>query len=76
LDTEHSTGATTARAVGVLRRLDAEIRSASNGRHSLDNVVAELANDRRRVSLELLRTSAERFAGKPLAALSPAVLQY
>ncbi len=75
LDAEHSAGATTARAVGVLRRLDAEIRSASSGRHSLDDVAAELAGDRRRVSLELLRTSAERFAGKPLAALSSAALQ-
>lgn len=70
LDAASSAGATTARAVGVLRRLDAEIRTASGGRHSLDDVAAELASDRRRVSLELLRASAERFAGRPLATLS------
>lgn len=74
LDAEHSTGATTARAVGVLRRLDGEIREASNGRHSLDDVVAELAADRRRVSLGMLRQSAQRFAGRPLETLSDASL--
>lgn len=75
LHVEHATGATTARAVGVLRRLDAEIREASDRRHSLDDVVADLAADHRRISLALLRASAERFAGRPLETLSDAALR-
>ncbi|HVP30233.1 MAG TPA: hypothetical protein VMW35_13850 [Myxococcota bacterium] len=40
-----STGAVTARAVGVMRALDAEIRRASGGTRSLDDVVQALAAD-------------------------------
>lgn len=75
LAVENSSGATTARAVGVFRRVDAEIRSASDGRHSLDDVVADLAGDRRRVSLALLRESAAAHAGRPLQSLREAALE-
>ena len=43
LDVERSHGPITAKAVGRLRAIDAEIRERSRGRHSLDDVVRELA---------------------------------
>ncbi len=45
LDVEHSTGATTAKAVGVLRGIDRELRAASGGQRSLDDVARALAGD-------------------------------
>lgn len=66
----HSSGAVTAKAVGVFRALDQEIRKGSKGRHNLDEVVRELANDHLKpVSLKKLREVAERIAGGPLEAL-------
>ncbi len=75
LDAPRSSGPTTARAVGVLRKVDAEIRAASGGRQSLDNVVADLAAQPKAVTLEMFRTSAERHAGRVLASLQPAALK-
>jgi hypothetical protein len=43
LDVPHSTGPVTAKAVGALRAIDREIRSASKGRKSLDDVARALA---------------------------------
>ena len=43
LDVERSHGPITAKAVGRLLAIDAEIRERSRGRHSLDDVVRELA---------------------------------
>lgn len=43
LDVDRSHGPITAKAVGRLREIDAEIRERSRGRHSLDDVVRELA---------------------------------
>ncbi len=43
LDVPHSTGPVTAKAVGVLRTIDRDIRSASRGRKSLDDVARALA---------------------------------
>ncbi|MGH8658222.1 MAG: hypothetical protein ACREV4_07035, partial [Gammaproteobacteria bacterium] len=64
-------GAVTAKAVGVFRALDSEIRKHTNGRHDLDDVARELASDRRKpVSLEKLREVAERIAGSPLETLA------
>ena len=74
LDAPRSSGATTARAVGVLRKVDAEIRAASGGRQSLDNVVADLAAQPKAVTLEMFRASTERHAGRVLASLQPAAL--
>jgi len=62
-------GATTARGVIVLKALDEEIRSASNGAHTLDDLARELA-DGTTVSFAALRTRAERLAGRPLKSLS------
>lgn len=43
LDVPHSSGPVTAKAVGVLRAIDRDIRSASKGRKSLDDVARALA---------------------------------
>jgi len=43
IEVPHSTGAVTAKAVGVLRAIDRDIRSASKGRKSLDDVARALA---------------------------------
>jgi len=75
LEAPVSTGATTARAVGVLRRVDAEIRARSAGRRSLDDVAAALASQSRAITLEIFRHAAEQAAGAPLESLSPAALQ-
>ncbi len=66
-----STGATTARGVIVLKSLDEEIRSGSNGAHTLDDLARGLA-DSGTVSFVQFRTRAERLAGRPLKSLSSA----
>jgi hypothetical protein len=43
LDVPHSTGAVTAKAVGVLRGIDRDIRAASKGARSMDDVARALA---------------------------------
>jgi predicted metalloprotease with PDZ domain len=40
-----SSGAVTAKAVGVLTQIDQEIREKSGGKHSLDDVARALAAD-------------------------------
>ena len=50
----HSTGAVTALAVITFRSLDKEIRKKSDGKVSLDTVVAELAANRSHVTLQML----------------------
>jgi predicted metalloprotease with PDZ domain len=69
LFTPNSTGATTARAVVTLRSVDAEIRSATNGKASLDDVARRLAAERGTVSLERLQEVAQAVAGRPLRSL-------
>ena len=64
-----STGAVTARAVLVLREVDAEIRERTGGRHGLDDVARELADRRGEVSLELLQELTTKIAGAPVRAL-------
>jgi hypothetical protein len=66
----HSTGATTARAVGVLKAAGDEIRASSGGEHDLDDLARELAG-LDTVSYEDLRERAERLAGAPVKALAP-----
>lgn len=69
LSTDRATGAVTNRAVTVLHALDDEIRSASEDAHGLDEVVRALVKEpSREVSRDLLRTEAERAAGRPLDA--------
>jgi predicted metalloprotease with PDZ domain len=64
-----SSSARTARAVVVLKAADEEIRRATEGRASLDEVARELAGQREEVSLERLQSIAEKVAGRPLQIL-------
>jgi predicted metalloprotease with PDZ domain len=66
---ENSTAAQTARGVMVLKATDAEIRAASGGRASLDDMARELAANRGEVSLELLQSLAAKHAGRPVRSL-------
>jgi hypothetical protein len=63
-----SGGASTARAVTVLRRLDAELRGRTEQQKTLDDVVAELARRRQPVSTASFRAIAEQVSGLDLAA--------
>ena len=62
-----SAGATTARAVVVLRELDQEIRRVSGGRKNLDDVVRALVEAPQTISLVHFRAVSERIAGASLA---------
>lgn len=53
-----STGATTARAVALFIELDEELREASDGVRSLDDLVAELRTRNNEVDLEILTETA------------------
>jgi predicted metalloprotease with PDZ domain len=68
-----SSGATTARAVLVFKDCDDEIRSATQGKASFDDVARQLAQGAREtggeVNLESLQAAAARVAGQPLNAL-------
>jgi hypothetical protein len=68
LEVERSSGATTARAVTVLRALDREIRDGSAGVRSLDDVVRILFQQSGEVTTERLRRIAEDLSGRDLAA--------
>jgi hypothetical protein len=70
-----ASGAVTARAVTVLLAADAEIRAATGGKASLDEVARELAVQRGEVSLELLQSLAAKAAGRPLKSLERPQLQ-
>ncbi len=63
-----SQGAVTARAVGVMRAVDAEIRRARSNQASLDDVVRLLPRGEA-VSVAGFRAVAERVAGRPLMSL-------
>ncbi len=64
-----SSGPTTARAAVVLRAADYEIREATDGRRSLDDVARRLAAAEGDVSYKLLWEAAEQVAGRPVEAL-------
>jgi predicted metalloprotease with PDZ domain len=64
-----SSGSRTARAVMVLAELDAEIRDETDGRSSLDDVLAELAELDRDITVERFREIAAEVAGEPVEAL-------
>lgn len=63
-----SSGATTARAVGVFVALDEEIRRASDA--SLDDVVRALAAGEGDVTLEALRRTVQAITSKPSSVLA------
>jgi len=63
-----SKGAATARAVGVLRQLDAELRARTEQQKNLDDVVAELARKRKGISTASFKATAERVSGIDLDA--------
>jgi hypothetical protein len=65
-----STGPHTARAVLVLRALDAEIRRTTKNRESLDDVFRDLVRTGPRVDEGRLRAAAERSLGHPSQALA------
>jgi hypothetical protein len=67
LGAARSQGAVTARAVGVLQALDAEIRAARGNAAGLDDVVRLLPRGEA-VSTEGFRAAAERVAGRTLSA--------
>jgi hypothetical protein len=67
---ERSSGATTARAVGVLVAADRQIRKISSGEASLDDLARELARMPGDVTLARIQKVAERLAGAPVAALA------
>lgn len=64
-----SSGATTARAVLVFLGVDAEIRSITGGKRTLDDLARALAKDGGEVSLERLQKTAAEIAGRPLRTL-------
>jgi hypothetical protein len=66
----NSSGATTARAVIAFKQADDEIRAATHGQASLDNVARQLEETGGEVTLQSLQAAAERVAGKPVIAFS------
>jgi len=73
LDVSRSSGATTARAVGALREIDAEIRSISKGKASLDDVVRAIAAESGDVTLAGFRAQAESAAGGKVRSIDAAL---
>ena len=61
-----SDGPSTARAVSVLRELDAELRARTEQQKTLDDVVAELARRRQAVSTSSFQATAEQISGLEL----------
>jgi hypothetical protein len=61
-----SSGPSTARAVSVLRQLDAELRARTEQQKTLDDVVAELARKRQAVSTASFQATAEQISGLDL----------
>jgi len=69
-----SSGAVTARAVGILKAADAELRRSTEGKHTLDAVARAMMKARKPVSLKQLRNLTRVLAGRDLKALSDAAL--
>lgn len=65
-----SSGATTARAVGVFEKLDLEIRERSGKQKNLDDVVRRLATDTEKLDLERLMIIVREESGGPSTVLS------
>lgn len=73
LTRNRSAGPRTARAVQLLRALDAEIRQRTQGKRSLDNVVRALV-PLREVSREDLREQVQKLTGAPSRVLASPLL--
>lgn len=73
LDSTNSSGPRTARGVSLLVELDQEIRRASGGKRSLDDVTRALVGAGR-ISLEQLRAEADRAIGAPSKVLRAPIL--
>jgi hypothetical protein len=61
-----SSGKSTARAVTVLRALDAELRERTEDQRTLDDVVAEIARGRMAISTSTFKATAEQVSGLDL----------
>jgi hypothetical protein len=70
LDVDSSTGPVTARAVGILRRLDREIYAQTNREKTLDDVMRLLTASGQKVNLKRFRAAVVEVMGKPADALS------
>jgi predicted metalloprotease with PDZ domain len=70
LDVDVSRGAVTARAVGILRKLDREIYRKTDRQKSLDDVMQLLVTRRQKVSIQLLRQTVVDVMGESADALS------
>lgn len=73
LTSDRSYGPRTARGVQLLRELDAEIRKASKGKHSLDDLIRAVL-PLREVSREDLREHAAELIGRPSKVLGSELL--
>lgn len=69
LDVDVARGPVTARAVGIMRRLDREIHRKTNRQKSLDDVVRLLVARRQKVSTERFREAVAEVVGAPTEAL-------
>jgi predicted metalloprotease with PDZ domain len=67
-----ASGPIMAAAAVLMHRLDEEIKQATDGKHSLDEVVRQLMPDQRQLSLTVLRAASERVLGQPSAVLTKA----
>lgn len=74
LTVERSHGPVTARAVLLFMALDKEIRDASEGERSLDDVT-RLLIEKRRVDTDDLRQAAEKVLGRPARTLDTPLLR-
>jgi hypothetical protein len=70
LDANISRGPITARAVGIMRKLDREIYRKTDHEQSLDEVVRLLADAQQKVSLASLRKAVEEVLGERADALT------
>jgi hypothetical protein len=70
LDSEISRGSVTARAVGIMRKLDREIYKKTDREKSLDDVVRRLTAGKQKVNIERFRQAVVAVMGEPSEALS------
>ncbi|MCP4465416.1 MAG: hypothetical protein GY813_01530, partial [Halieaceae bacterium] len=68
--TDDSSGARTAAAALVMHSLDRELRSQSDGRHSLDTLVQTLVANGPTVTNSGFKTLAGELAGRPTLTLA------
>jgi hypothetical protein len=70
LDVDRSSGPVTARAVGVMRKLDHEIHNKTDEKKSLDDVMRQLMTTGQRVTLDRFQAAVVAVMGEPADALS------